>query len=184
MVPIMNNLILYKGGITFLLLQNVPESPSPSFSSADDYREFHKAMKACEESAKEITNPELIVETFHGIRWRIKMSEQNSTTETALLKPGDTFPLPKNISFEEFDKCIECDALTSEDCKNSPDDCDVRNRTFIRLYASKEEESQETIDITEYKRRLKEELNECRLLDTLFMGAVFALIDSIDLNKK
>jgi hypothetical protein len=93
----MNNLILYKGGITFLLLQNVPETNS-YFNGIENGLTagllYEEAMKACEESAKEIINPELLP-TFpkpHINGWVLPKN----------LKPGDTFPLPEGVFADNF----------------------------------------------------------------------------------
>lgn len=127
------NLIKYYGANDFRLLQNVPEEKPTHYLElmSEETRKVYKeeyanAIDVSDKNSINIMNPHDIP----SLVWIDEVYGWCDVKNNKFLKPGDTFPLP---------------ATTNEDCKNGPDQCDVRNRTFIRLYASKEEESQEEL---------------------------------------
>lgn len=175
----MNNLILYKGGSTFLLLQNVPERPTKSFEAAHyvsaehEYLqalyEYEEAMKACEESAKEIINEELLP-LYFGEGGDVYLQSEKGET---LLKPGDTFPLPANILFEEY-------TIGGLHVHAPHGSTVIGGHDVIRLYASKEEEKK----VRPLKEHFEIETDAGTTLRTFdYIAALEEYIDSIDLNK-
>jgi hypothetical protein len=131
----------------FYLLQNVPDKKDfmvSRTSSSGVYHQnlnevkYNEAMKAREGSKLKIVNPEEIERKLYQNDKRITGPMSFDAWRRIILKPGDTFPLPEGILF-----------------KTEPGFNDKAEPIEgIRLYASKEEESQDQLTLDSYLKLL------------------------------